>query len=104
MYKKQKHFPQIKPCDVYNMMQAGNMSRMHLGVNPLPYKWYKVTMQLAKAGLMKFADNSDADIILAFCEATKKERREIPKLHDCYMAALRILQLRFELHKKINRA
>lgn len=100
MNKKQKHFPQIKTCDVYNMMQAGNISRMHFELDPLPYKWYKVTMQLEKAGLMRFADSSDADVILAYCVATRKERREIPKLHDCYMATLRILQLRFELHKK----
>lgn len=94
------YLPKVKFCDVYDMMDAGNISRMHLGLDPLPYKWYKITMQLAKAGLMKFADNSDADVILAYCVATRKERREIPKLHDCYMAVLKILRLRFEIHKK----
>ncbi|MBQ5454727.1 MAG: hypothetical protein IIT63_02755 [Prevotella sp.] len=74
------------------MMDASNISRMHLGLDPLPYLWYKKTVQLGRAGMMKFLDKEKSDIILSYCNATRKQHREVPKFHDCYMLILNILK------------
>ena len=86
-----------------DMMDASNISRMHLGLDPLPYLWYKRTVQLGRAGMMKFLDKEKSDIILSYCNATRKQRREVPKFHDCYMLILNILKKDVRLEEQQKR-
>lgn len=86
-----------------DMMDASNISRMHLGLDPLPYLWYKKTVQLGRAGMMKFLDKEKSDIILSYCSATRKQRREVPKFHDCYMIILNILKKDVHLEEQQKR-
>jgi putative SOS response-associated peptidase YedK len=73
---------------------------MHLGLDPLPYLWYKRTVQLGRAGMMKFLNKEKSDIILSYCVATRKQRREVPKFHDCYMIILNILKTDVRLEEQ----
>lgn len=91
-FLKTTYLPRVRQSDIMDMMDASNISRMHLGLDPLPYLWYKRTVQLGRAGMMKFLDKEKSDIILSYCNATRKQRREVPKFHDCYMLILNILK------------
>lgn len=91
-FSKTTYLPRVRQSDVLDMMDASNISRMHLGLDPLPYLWYKKTLQLGRAGMMKYLDKEKSGIILAYMSATRKQRREIPKFHDCYMIILNILK------------
>ena len=87
-FSKTTYLPRVRQSEIMDMMDASNISRMHLGLDPLPYLWYKKTVQLGRAGMMKFLDNERSEIILSYCAATRKQRREVPKFHDCYMIIL----------------
>ncbi len=91
-FSKTTYLPRVRQSEIMDMMDASNISRMHLGLDPLPYLWYKKTVQFGRAGMMKFLDNEKSGIILAYLIATRKQRREIPKFHDCYMIILNILK------------
>lgn len=91
-FSKTTYLPRVRQSEIMDMMDASNISRMHLGLDPLPYLWYKKTVQLGRAGMMKFLDKEKSDIILSYCNATRKQRREVPKFHDCYMLILNILK------------
>ena len=91
-FSKTTYLPRVRQSEIMDMMDASNISRMHLGLDPLPYLWYKKTVQLGRAGMMKFLDKEKSGIILAYLSATRKQRREIPKFHDCYMIILNILK------------
>lgn len=91
-FSKTTYLPRVRQSDVLDMMDASNISRMHLGLDPLPYLWYKKTVQFGRAGMMKFLDKEKSGIVLAYLSATRKQRREIPKFHECYMIILNILK------------
>ena len=58
----------------------------------LRYLWYKKTVWMGRSGMMKFLDKKKSDIVLAYCFASRRQRREIPKFHECYMLVLSILK------------
>jgi len=101
-FSKTTYLPRVRQSEIMDMMDASNISRMHLGLDPLPYLWYKRTVQLGRAGMMKFLDKEKSDIILSYCNATRKQRREVPKFHDCYMLILNILKKDVRLEEQID--
>ena len=102
-FLKTTYLPRVRQSEIMDMMDASNISRMHLGLDPLPYLWYKRTVQLGRAGMMKFLDKEKSDIILSYCNATRKQRREVPKFHDCYMLILNILKKDVHLEEQQKR-
>lgn len=102
-FSKTTYLPRVRQSEIMDMMDASNISRMHLGLDPLPYLWYKRTVQLGRAGMMKFLDKEKSDIILSYCNATRKQRREVPKFHDCYMLILNILKKDVHLEEQQKR-
>ena len=94
--------PRVKQSDVLEFMHAENISRLHLGKDPLPYLWYKKYLQMGKCGMIKYLGEYYTDsfpagsIILAYCMATRKERREKEGFKKCYMTTMKILQLEVE--------
>lgn len=102
-FSKTTYLPRVQQSEIMDMMDASNISRMHLGLDPLPYLWYKRTVQLGRAGMMKFLNKEKSDIILSYCNATRKQRREVPKLHDCYMLILNILKKDVRLEEQQKR-
>lgn len=102
-FSKTTYLPRVRQSEIMDMMDASNISRMHLGLDPLPYLWYKKTVQLGRAGMMKFLDKEKSDIILSYCSATRKQRREVPKFHDCYMIILNILKKDVHLEEQQKR-
>ena len=92
-FSKTTYLPRVQQSEIIDMMDASNISRMHLGLDPLPYLWYKKTVQLGRADMMKFLDNEKSEIVLAYLSATRKQRREIPMFHKCYMTILSILRV-----------
>ena len=95
-HKKTTYLPRVCRNKIVDMMDASNISRMHLGLDPLPYLWYKKTVQLGRAGMMKFLDNEKSVIVLSYLSATRKQRREIPMFHKCYMTILSILRVKLK--------
>ena len=102
-FSKTTYLPRVRQSEIMDMMDASNISRMHLGLDPLPYLWYKRTVQLGRAGMMKFLNKEKSDIILSYCVATRKQRREVPKFHDCYMIILNILKTDVRLEEQQKR-
>lgn len=102
-FLKTTYLPRVRQSEIMDMMDASNISRMHLGLDPLPYLWYKRTVQLGRAGMMKFLNKEKSDIILSYCVATRKQRREIPKFHDCYMIILNILKTDVRIEEQQKR-
>ena len=102
-FSKTTYLPRVRQSEIMDMMDASNISRMHLGLDPLPYLWYKKTVQFGRAGMMKFLDKEKSDIILSYCSATRKQRREVPKFHDCYMIILNILKKDVRLEEQQKR-
>jgi hypothetical protein len=95
-FSKTTYLPRVQQSEIIDMMDASNISRMHLGLDPLPYLWYKKTVQLGRADMMKFLDNEKSRIVLDYLSATRKQRREIPMFHKCYMTILSILRVKLK--------
>jgi hypothetical protein len=91
-FSKPTYPPRVRQSDILDFMDASNISRMHLGLDPLPYLWYKKTIWMGRSGMMKFLDKEKSNIVLAYCYASRRQRREIPKFHECYMLVLSILK------------
>ena len=101
-HKKTTYLPRVKQSDILEITKECNISRMHLGLDPYPYLWYKRSYQLGKAKMYKFLDQQQINIMIAYCYASRKLRRETPMFHKCYMTILSIL--RVKLHtEKINK-
>lgn len=92
--------PKVKESDVFDFMESDTISRLHLGKDALPYLWYKRLLQMGKCGMTKHMDAKAHDIILAYCMATRKQRREIPYLRESYLLVIRRLYLESEIDRK----
>lgn len=102
-HKKTSYLHRVWRSEIVDIMDASNISRMHLGLDPLPYLWYKKTVQLGRAGMMKFLDEEKAGVILGYLNATRKQRRETPMFHKCYMTILSILRLKLKNEKLLEK-
>lgn len=91
--------PKVSNKDVLEFMEADTISRLHLGMDPLPYLWYKKSLQMLKCGMYKHMSAKDYDIILAYCMATRKQRREIPYFRKCYLSTMQVMALNAENDK-----
>lgn len=101
-HKKTTYLPRVKQSDILEITKECNISRMHLGLDPYPYLWYKRSYQLGKAKMYKFLDQEKMDIMIAYCYASRKTRRELPMFHKCYMTILSILRVKLDT-EKINK-
>lgn len=88
--------PKISQSEVIQLMDSGNISRFHLGMDPLPYMWYKKLTQLSKIHAVKYLGHSELNFIMEYCSSTRKERRTIPFIREKYLLIIRILLLRVE--------
>jgi len=91
--------PKVSNKDIIDLMEADTISRLHLGMDPLPYLWYKKSLQMLKCGMYKHMSTKDYDIILAYCMATRKQRREIPYFRKCYLSTMQVMALNAENDK-----
>ena len=88
MNNKMYRLPKVTSGEVLGLMEADNISRMHLGLDPLPYLWYKNLLRLLLGGMVKFMKGNYPDNILNYCVATRKQRREIPFLREIYLLTM----------------
>lgn len=98
--------PKVSNKDVLEFMEADTISRLHVGMDPLPYLWYKKSLQMFKCGMYKHMSAKDYDIILAYCMASRKQRRENPHFRKLYMSTMRVVALKAEndkLTKKLDK-
>lgn len=91
--------PKVSNKDVMDFMEADTISRLHLGMGPLPYIWYKKSLQMIKCGMYKYMDSRKYDIILAYCMASRKQRRENPFFRKCYLSSMQVMALKAETDK-----
>lgn len=98
-HKKTTYSPRVKQSDILEITKECNISRMHLGLDPYPYLWYKRSYQLGKAKMYKFLDQEQINIMIAYCYASRKTRRETPMFHKCYMTILSILRIKLQNEK-----
>ena len=98
-HKKTTYSPRVKQSDILEITKACNISRMHIGLDPYPYLWYKRSYQLGKAKMYKFLDQEQINIMLAYYSSSRKQRREIPMFHKCYMTILSILRVKLRNEK-----
>lgn len=91
--------PKVSNKDVIDFMEADNISRLHLGMDPLPYIWYKKSLQMIKCGMYKYLNSGNYNIILAYCMATRKQRRENPYFRECYLSTMQCMALAAENDK-----
>lgn len=92
--------PKVKESDVFDFMESDTISRLHLGKDALPFLWYKKSLQMIKCGMYKHMSAKDYDIILAYCMATRKQRRELPYFRKSYLLVIRRLYLEAEIDRK----
>ena len=88
--------PRISQSEVIQLMDAGNISRLHLGMKPLPYMWYKKLEQISKIGAVKYLGHAELNLIEKYCSSTRKERRTIPFFRERYLLIIRVLLLHVE--------
>ena len=91
--------PKVSNKDVLEFMKFDTISRLHLGMEPLPYLWYKKSLQMMKCGMYKYMNSRNHDIILAYCMASRKQRREIPYFRKCYLSTMQVMALNAENDK-----
>jgi len=91
--------PKVSNKDIMDIMEADTISRFHLGMDPLPYLWYKKSLQMLKCGMYKHMSAKDYDVILGYCMATRKQRREIPYFRKCYLSTMQCMALKAENDK-----
>ncbi|MBR4590137.1 MAG: hypothetical protein IKO36_05665 [Bacteroidaceae bacterium] len=91
--------PSVPQNHVLELMDAENISRLHLGKDPLPYLWYKKLLQLSKIGATKYITKEYGGYIMAYCMATRKQRREVAYFRKVYLTVIKILQLKVSTEK-----
>ena len=92
--------PKVKENEVLDFMNSGNISMLHIGKEALPYMWYKKMLQMMKCGMHKHMDSKAMNVILAYCIATRKQRRETYCFRARYLKTIETLFLKSEIDKK----
>lgn len=85
---------------ILDMMRAGNISRQHIGLEPLPYLWYKNLYRMKCEKTIKFLEPRDGNIIMEYCKASRKKRRETQAMRECYLMVHRILKQKARLEEQ----
>jgi hypothetical protein len=81
----------VAPDEVLDLMECENISRMHVGKDTYPYRYYKTILSILKKGGNPFIDSSALRIIQLYCTMSRKQRREIPRSSHFFNVAKNLL-------------
>lgn len=102
----EKHLPRVTSGEVFPLLEAENISRLHVGKDPMSYAAGKRIVQMAKAGILKHFGVKEWTITETYWNMTRKERREFPIMRKTVLLAVRTAFLMEEnrrLDKEISK-
>lgn len=87
--REERRLPQVTSGEVFPLLEAENISRLHVGKDPMSYAAGKRITQMAKAGILKHLGVKEWTIVEAYWNMTRKERREYPMIRKTMLLAVR---------------
>jgi hypothetical protein len=94
--QREKHLPRVTSGEVFPLLEAENISRLHVGKDPMSYAAGKRIVQMAKAGILKHLGVKEWTITETYWNMTRKERREYPIMRETVLLTVRTAFLKEE--------
>lgn len=87
--REERRLPQVTSGEVFPLLEAENISRLHVGKDLMSYAAGKRIVQMAKAGILKHLGVKEWTMVENYWNMTRKERRETPMLRKITLLAVR---------------
>ena len=87
--RMERRLPIVTSGEVFPLLEAENISRLHVGKDPMSYAAGKRIVQMAKAGILKHLGVKDWTIVETYWNMTRKERRESTTMRETVLLIVR---------------